>query len=98
MNEQEADKEMTTGKAKSIHYPLIPKEERKCIWMLIGFISYKLCDRDYQCEQCCFDQAMKNGASVEGHGGKASHYEREGSLTDSSLLQMNAETIIKTRY
>jgi len=41
-------------------YPLIPEEERKCIWMTTGFISYKLCDRSYQCEACPLDQAIKN--------------------------------------
>ena len=41
-------------------YPLIPEEERKCIWMTTGFISYKLCDRSYQCEQCHFDRAIKH--------------------------------------
>ena len=41
-------------------YPLIPEEERKCVWMTTGFISYKLCDRSYQCETCPFDQAITN--------------------------------------
>ena len=45
---------------KNKTYPLIPEEERKCIWMTIGFISYKLCDRSYQCETCPLDQAIKN--------------------------------------
>ena len=51
---------MATRKAKSKHYPLIPEEERKCVWMATGLISYKLCDRNYQCEQCHFDQAIKH--------------------------------------
>ena len=41
-------------------YLLIPEEERKCIWMTTGFISYKLCDRSYRCETCPLDQAIKN--------------------------------------
>ena len=45
---------------KNKTYPLIPEEERKCIWMTTGFISYKLCDRSYQCEICPLDQAIKN--------------------------------------
>jgi glycine cleavage system H protein len=49
---------------KKIHYPLIPEEERKCVWMTSGLISYKLCDKNYQCEICPFDQAIKN----EGRG------------------------------
>jgi signal transduction histidine kinase len=51
---------MAPRKTKSTHYPLIPDEERKCVWMATGLISYKLCDRNYQCEQCHFDQAIKH--------------------------------------
>jgi signal transduction histidine kinase len=56
---------MATRKAKSKHYPLIPEEERKCVWMATGLISYKLCDRNYQCDQCHFDQAIKHQESKE---------------------------------
>jgi signal transduction histidine kinase len=61
---------MAPRKAKSTHYPLIPEEERKCVWMSTGLISYKLCDRNYQCEQCHFDQAIKHqeGNAQEVHG------------------------------
>jgi glycine cleavage system H protein len=51
---------------KSKNYPLIPEEERKCVWMTTGFISYKLCDRNFYCETCPFDQAIKNENSKEG--------------------------------
>jgi glycine cleavage system H protein len=42
------------------HYPLIPEEERACVWMTTGFIAYKLCDKGHQCETCPLDQAIKN--------------------------------------
>ena len=51
---------------KNKNYQMIPEEERKCTWMTTGFISYKLCDRNYQCEICPFEQAIKNGESGEG--------------------------------
>ncbi len=41
-------------------YHLVPKGERECIWMKAGIILYKLCDRDYQCENCPFDMVMGN--------------------------------------
>ncbi len=47
------------------HYPLIPEEERKCVWMTTGLISYKLCERNFQCTFCPFDQAIKNEGSGE---------------------------------
>ena len=61
-------------------FPLIPEEERKCIWMTTGLISYKLCDRNYQCEICPFDQAIKNEESGEGD-----FQESEGDLMEESL-------------
>ncbi len=57
---------MASMGAKSKSYPLIPEEERKCIWMMTGLISYKLCDRNYQCDSCLFDQAIKNEEHGEG--------------------------------
>ena len=66
-------------------YPLIPKEERKCVWMTTGLISYKLCERNYQCEFCPFDQAIKNEESGEGDLQESESDWTEGSLkTDLS--------------
>ena len=66
--------------AKNKSYPLIPEEERKCIWMNTGLISYKLCDRNYQCEVCPFDQAIKNEEM-----GEDDFQESEGDLMEESL-------------
>jgi glycine cleavage system H protein len=40
--------------------PQAAKDESslKCCWMLAGVVAYKLCDRQYECETCSFDQAM----------------------------------------
>jgi glycine cleavage system H lipoate-binding protein len=35
----------------------------KCWWMLGGVVAYKLCDRNYECEGCGFDQAIRNRQS-----------------------------------
>lgn len=71
---------MNSIDAKNKTYPLIPAEERKCVWMTTGFISYKLCDRNYRCEICPFDQAIKN--DVSGEGG---FQESEADWTEGSL-------------
>lgn len=31
---------------------------KECWWMLGGVVDYKLCDRDYDCEHCQFDQVL----------------------------------------
>lgn len=32
--------------------------ESQCIWMECGYIDYKLCDRNFDCEHCEFDKAI----------------------------------------
>lgn len=39
---------------------LYPPGELKCIWMSAGVVSYKLCDRDYECDGCPYDISIKN--------------------------------------
>lgn len=38
---------------QTVHPGLIP-----CVWMQAGVVDYKLCDRDYDCEHCPFDEAL----------------------------------------
>ncbi len=37
---------------------VIPDGEMNCIWVEAGLVSYKLCDRNFECEDCPFDQVM----------------------------------------
>lgn len=32
---------------------------RNCIWMNAGLVSFRLCNRDFDCEHCLFDAAMR---------------------------------------
>jgi glycine cleavage system H protein len=87
---------MAPPSKKNKSYPLIPEEEQKCIWMTTGFISYKLCDRSYQCETCPLDQAIKNEEIGEDDlgtpCGKVSPSEEngtEGSLKSDSSIRIN---------
>src|SRR5262249_21935091 len=34
----------------------------ECIWMLAGVVGYKLCDREFNCEHCPFDLAIRDAA------------------------------------
>ncbi len=43
----------------------IPQNDTRCIWMLAGVISYKLCRNNYNCHSCDFDRVMRN-KSVHG--------------------------------
>ncbi|MCL4539405.1 MAG: hypothetical protein M1378_07360 [Bacteroidetes bacterium] len=51
---------------------VIPEGELSCIWAEAGFVSYKLCDRNYECDDCPFDQVMRQKpapASASASGG-----------------------------
>jgi len=44
---------------------LLPHDAAPCIWMTAGVVSYKLCDREYDCERCPLDKALRSGATDE---------------------------------
>ena len=35
-------------------------ENMKCVWMSSGVVEYKLCDKDFDCENCPFDKVIRN--------------------------------------
>ena len=40
-------------------YPIVPLNEIRCVWMSAGVVSYQLCDRKLECEQCPLDIALR---------------------------------------
>jgi glycine cleavage system H protein len=40
-------------------YPLVPPNEQKCVWMTAGILSYQLCDREFDCDHCPLDSAIR---------------------------------------
>ncbi len=40
-------------------YPLIPPNEQKCVWMTAGILSYQLCDKQFDCDHCPLDSALR---------------------------------------
>lgn len=43
----------------------IEMTSQKCIWMECGYVEYKLCDRNFDCENCPFDKAIKTAIKVK---------------------------------
>lgn len=41
-------------------YKLNNYEKMKCIWMSSLVVDYKLCDKQFNCENCQFDKAIRN--------------------------------------
>ncbi len=38
---------------------LLPRGAEPCVWMSAGLVAYKLCDRDFECDDCPFDRALR---------------------------------------
>jgi len=49
---------------------LWPENEMPCLWMQAGLIDFKLCDRNYDCENCPFDAVMRNKGRDGEEGGR----------------------------
>jgi glycine cleavage system H lipoate-binding protein len=47
------------AKAKRSSMKIVPPGKKKCVWMEAGVVSYKLCDNNYDCTTCVYDQAMQ---------------------------------------
>ena len=44
---------------KKIALKVVPPDKKKCIWMEAGVVSYKLCDNNFDCQTCTYDQGMQ---------------------------------------
>lgn len=40
-------------------FHVIPPQESKCVWMSAGILSYQLCDKKFECEECPLDIALR---------------------------------------
>ncbi len=45
-----------------------PTSERPCIWVAAGILSYRLCDRDFDCEHCELHRALGGQSEVPAAG------------------------------
>jgi glycine cleavage system H protein len=39
--------------------PVLPESSLPCVWMIAGLLTYRLCDRRYECERCPLDAAIR---------------------------------------
>ena len=47
------------AKTKRESMKIVPPGKKKCVWMEAGVVSYKLCDNNYDCSTCVYDQGMQ---------------------------------------
>jgi glycine cleavage system H protein len=51
----------------------LPPDAKPCIWMTAGLVAYKLCDRDYDCDDCPLHAALRGtdpGTERQGEGAR----------------------------
>lgn len=41
------------------NYKVFPEGESRCVWMSAGILSYQLCNKEFDCESCPLDAAMR---------------------------------------
>jgi glycine cleavage system H lipoate-binding protein len=56
---------------------IIPDGEIYCVWMDAGLVDYKLCDRNYDCEQCPFDNVIRTRRGQSANAGVSSLHRSE---------------------
>ena len=56
-----------------------PAGRLPCLWMTAGLISFRLCDREYDCDRCPLDAALRGGDGAL-RGGEASDPGAQGAL------------------
>lgn len=39
--------------------PVVPADAQPCLWMSAGLLTYRLCDRDFDCDRCPLDAALR---------------------------------------
>lgn len=47
-------------------HSFLPETVQPCLWMTAGLLAYRLCDRDFDCEHCPLDAALRGGAGAVG--------------------------------
>lgn len=60
---------------------VVPAGSPPCVWMCAGLLTYKLCDRDFDCERCPLDAALRGEpagvpfrTALSEPGRRASHF------------------------
>ena len=48
-------------------HSVVPNSAQPCLWASAGLLTYKLCDRQFDCENCPLDAALRGGSLGVSH-------------------------------
>lgn len=71
--------EKMAAKEKRESMKIVPPGKKKCVWMEAGVVSYKLCDNNYDCSTCVYDQGMQLKVARQKEAVRAVPQEASGS-------------------
>jgi len=75
--------------AKRESMKIVPPGKKKCVWMEAGVVSYKLCDNNYDCPTCVYDQGMQLKVAKQKEMAAASRVEtKPDKFTESWVERM----------
>jgi glycine cleavage system H protein len=46
---------------------IIPNNQKKCVWMELGIVSYKICDRNFECDNCPLNEGLRGDGTIINH-------------------------------
>ena len=49
-------------------FRMIPEGDKRCVWMELGVVNYKICDRDFDCDNCPLNEGLTAHADTSDHG------------------------------
>jgi hypothetical protein len=81
----------------------------KCIWMTSKLVDYKLCDREFDCENCEFDKVFRNLSTKSGKNLEAYYSNNndllenvikkiEDQIFDEKLIYLKNQIILKNLF
>lgn len=53
-----------TEKPPDDYRKIVPDDEAECVWVGAGVVPYKLCDFNFDCNNCAFDKVIRGGHDI----------------------------------
>lgn len=79
--------------SKNKYFELVNFDSMKCIWMSSNIIDYKLCDKNFDCDECAFDKIMRNiNPENKAAGSNKDEFLQQG------IIRKKAETLKSIKY
>jgi glycine cleavage system H protein len=60
-----------------------PRPEPRCVWMTAGILTYRLCDRDFDCDNCLLNNAIRRSELSDSSG--------RGNISQSAIAAESRE-------